>query len=57
LIKVYPVQFFVEDERSGFNWGLPLFNNHAFKPVSPEIAAPIVTLPLTKSVAIWKYKD
>ncbi len=43
FIRVYPVQFFAEDERSGFNWGLSFINNHAFKSVSPEIAPAVMT--------------
>jgi len=48
LIKVYPVQFFPENERRGFNWGFPLFYDYAFESVTPEVALAVVT-PVVKT--------
>jgi hypothetical protein len=42
FIRVYPVQFFAEDERSGFNWGFSFIDDNAFEPVSPKIAPSVM---------------
>jgi hypothetical protein len=41
-MRVYPVQFFAEDERSGFNWAFSLFNDDTLEPVFPEITASVM---------------
>ncbi len=57
LIRVYPVQFFAEDERSGFNWGFPVFNDHTLKPVAQKITAPVVAFIVISGKAHLYFTD
>jgi len=56
-IRIYPVQFFAEDERSGFNWDFSVFNDNALEPFTPKIATPVMPFIVVSGKADLYFPD